>query len=379
MAEDMTRAVWDSLPEQYKRADAEQEPTPYPLLRWLAGPGSIMTRVREFADFAEDGGLTTVNSTNLNPDPINGHTTSTANYTSTNDDVRLVIDDGDPAIEVLENGAATALYLDPRTRWGAGQGLAPGKWLAWAADVKIVGGWMPDSGMIRTANYVGGTRSNVETIWEDPNASDYTRVGMASRVVDLPDGAYFRTLAWPTQTLDPGQGFRIRRFAVAVADSRDEAVRRVMEYRDVPAQILPWLARMLGIDPTPNTTAETRTAILSRASGSAPYIGTRKHIGDAAARVLGANAPLGVYPHPTNPWVIVVASDVESIANAGGLVEVWKKLTRLSVAPAGFYIIPMEARVTWDQFDNAKPPTWAEFDAAIRTWNQFDSVGVSFD
>lgn len=209
MAEDMTQAVWDSLPEQYKRADAEQSPTPYPLLRWLAGPGSIMTEVRDYADQAEDGLLT-----------------------------------------------------------------------------------------------------NAKT---------------------------------------------------------------------VPEKILPWLARMLGIDPSPNTSAETRTAILSRASGSAPYIGTRKHIGDAAARVLGANAPLGVYPHPTQPWVIVVASDVESIANAGGLEEVWKKLTRLSVAPAGFYIVPMEARVTWDQFDNAKPPTWAEFDAAIRTWNQFDSVGVSFD
>ena len=209
MAEDMTLAVWESLPEQYRRADAEQTPNPYPLRRWLEGPGSIMTQVRDYADQAEEGLLTNARTT--------------------------------------------------------------------------------------------------------------------------------------------------------------------------PDKIVPWLARMLGIDPRPNTVAETRQAILSRASGSAPYIGTRQHIGDAAARVLGADAPLGVYPHPTLPWVIVVSSDVESIAAAGGLEEVWRKLSRLSVAPAGFYILSMEARVTWDQFDNAKPPTWEEFDAAIKTWNQFDSVGVAFD
>lgn len=209
MVEDMTRAVWDSLPEQYKSADARQEPEAFPLLRWLSGPGSIMTEVRDYADQAEDGLLTNAQTT--------------------------------------------------------------------------------------------------------------------------------------------------------------------------PPHILPWLARMLGINPEPNTLEETRQAVLSRANGSAPYIGTRKHIGDAAGRVLGADAPVGAYPHPTQPWIIIVASDVESIANAGGLEAVWKKLTRLSVAPAGFYIVPMEARVTWDEFDNAKPPTWEEMEAAVKTWNQFDSVGVAFD
>lgn len=380
MAEDMTQALWDMLPEQYKTADAEQLPDAYPLRRWLEGPGSIMTRVREFADMAEDGGLTHVDTTNLLTERIDGHTVSVTSKTFRySDPITLVQDDGEPAVEMIESGNSNGTYFDTTKNWTIAD-VQPGQWLAMSADVRLVGDWGPPPTVLSITAYSGAVRSAIEEIGNPVNGYDYTRVTRVAQVVSLPEGGYFRTIIYPpTGSVPVGKGFRARRLIAAVGDTKEEALAKVREWRDVPAQALPWLARMLGIDPSPNTPAEIRAAVLSRVRGSAPYIGTRTHIGNAAGRILGSNAPLGVFPHPTDPWVIVVASDVQSIADAGGLQEVWKQLTRLSVAPAGFYIIPMEARVTWDEFDAAKPPVWEVFDQKNQTWNKVDSIGVAFD
>lgn len=378
MTEDMTLALWEMLPEQYKVADSVQEPNPYPLRRWLDGPGSIMTQVRYYADMAESGGLTTINTTNLIADPVDDGTLSLANFRFTSDSKYLVNDGGYPAVEMIQTNEADALYFDTRDNWDVRNGLAVGKWIAFSAEVKLIGGWKPLTRVNTVGVYGGAAITGSQHITVDLNDEEYRRAITVSKVAALPAGGYLRTLVYPSPSPAAGVGFRARRLMAAVGDTREEAISRVSEWTGTPKKMLPWLARMLGIDPRPNTLAETRQAILSRASGSAPYIGTRKHIGDAAARVLGSDAPLGVFPHPTDPWVIIVASDVQSIADAGGLDVVWTKLSRLSVAPAGFYIMPMEARVTWDQFDTAKPPTWEVFDQKLQTWNQVDSVGVVF-
>lgn len=204
----MTRVLWDSLPVQYRLADAEQTPTPYPLRRWLEGVGGIMTRVRGYADLAEQGVLA---------DPENA-----------------------------------------------------------------------------------------------------------------------------------------------------------------PENVLPWLAQMAGLEHRGQTVQHLRQVLLSRVSAGAPLVGTRSHIGDAAMRVLGADAPLAVYPHPEEPWVIIVATDAVSIEAAGGAQAVYRALTRYAAVPAGYAIMPIEARVDWQTFDAAKPPTWAEFTRDLPTWADVDSVGVAF-
>lgn len=208
MAEDMTRVLWEMLPEQYRRHDADATPG-FPLLRWLEGPGHILTRVRGFMDVATDGGLIDADRT--------------------------------------------------------------------------------------------------------------------------------------------------------------------------PDQAVMWLGMLVGLNTRNLSVADVRKAVSARVASGAPAVGTREHISRVAMYVLGSDVPLLVMPDNRRPWIIYVLSDSASIAAAGGVNRVRERIEAYGATPAGHVIAPVVVRASWDNLDTAKGVSWNDFMDKVRTWLDYESLGVSFD
>ena len=49
------------------------------------------------------------------------------------------------------------------------------------------------------------------------------------------------------------------------------------------------------------------------------------------------------------------------------------------VIPAGHRLVCLEARATWDQWENAVGPTWADLESRTKTWTDSESAGVTLD
>lgn len=49
------------------------------------------------------------------------------------------------------------------------------------------------------------------------------------------------------------------------------------------------------------------------------------------------------------------------------------------VIPAGHRLVCLESRPTWDQWENAVGPTWADLESRTKTWTDSESAGVTLD
>ena len=49
------------------------------------------------------------------------------------------------------------------------------------------------------------------------------------------------------------------------------------------------------------------------------------------------------------------------------------------VIPAGHRLVCLESRPTWDQWENAVGPTWADLESRTKTWTDSESAGVNLD
>lgn len=49
------------------------------------------------------------------------------------------------------------------------------------------------------------------------------------------------------------------------------------------------------------------------------------------------------------------------------------------VIPAGHRLVCLESRPTWDQWENAVGPTWADLESRTKTWTDSESAGVALD
>ena len=56
-----------------------------------------------------------------------------------------------------------------------------------------------------------------------------------------------------------------------------------------------------------------------------------------------------------------------------------KFMQNSGVIPAGHRLVCLESRPTWDQWENAVGPTWADLESRTKTWTDSESAGVNLD
>ena len=164
----------------------------------------------------------------------------------------VVTDGGQPALEAVDPLGAGSIYSDPIHSWAREDdptngltpipGLRAGKWLAFGVDVKALdAATAAGTSLMRFGFYNGAVIDGTSAGATTPvSTTGYTRITRAMRVLDLPDGAYIRTLLWPGGgVLTPaGGGFRHRNWVVSVGDTQAEALAAVTSYwdGDTPAE-----------------------------------------------------------------------------------------------------------------------------------------------
>ncbi|WP_257046903.1 hypothetical protein [Brevibacterium moorei] len=144
-------------------------------------------------------------------------------------------------------------------------------------------------------------------------------------------------------------------------------------------KVLRWLAQVLGSRDRGLNAADLRKALQARLQDGAPAVGTRSHIGQAAAYVLGEDTKLAVFPDPDIPFTIYVLTDEAHLLAAGGVDAVREKISAYGATPAGFKLMPVAAHATWDSFDGAVADaggSWDDFARMVRTWADHDSLGA---
>jgi len=159
------------------------------------------------------------------------------------------------------------------------------------------------------------------------------------------------------------------------------------EYLDptnTPDSALRWVAQMMGVSKTirDQTAPELRAYLVDLATNGRPASGTRRDIANAARQFLTGAKQTVMVTHPTRQHSLVMlvraeelpGADVDTTAALAALVA---GVRSTGVVPAGHELTAQIVAPTWDDWEAAAGVTWADREAAARTWTEADSLGVT--
>lgn len=157
-----------------------------------------------------------------------------------------------------------------------------------------------------------------------------------------------------------------------------------MDPRNTPDSALRWVAQLMGVSATIRNepAADLRAYLVDLADNGRPASGTRADIANAARRYLTGDKQTIMIPSPTKQHSIIILVKADELPGAdvdapAALLDLAVKVRATGVVPAGHELVALIASPTWDQWETAAGATWADLEAAARTWTDSDSLGVT--
>ncbi|MFT4471947.1 hypothetical protein ACMX2H_18750 [Arthrobacter sulfonylureivorans] len=149
-----------------------------------------------------------------------------------------------------------------------------------------------------------------------------------------------------------------------------------------PAHALRWLAQMMGtpLSLRKRPVEELREYLTNMLASGRSATGTRQGIADAAKGFLTGDRQVSVAASKTKKHTLVLLVRADEVpGGAAGLPALAKVVQDAGVIPAGHVLVAQIATATWDDWMAAAGETWAEREAAAKTWTQADSLGVQLE
>lgn len=145
----------------------------------------------------------------------------------------------------------------------------------------------------------------------------------------------------------------------------------------VPERLLPWVAFLLGFSEQKRQMRPDRLREMIRAyvAGSAPVVGTRRYIVEAARQYLEPGARVQVLASATNPWTLILGVAEEEVPE-GDYDRLQERLRETDILPAGHALRVQPLRTTWDAWEETAGETWEDKQANIPSWNESDHAGA---